>query len=195
MNLLNRVNKHFSTNLELTNKALPTLAPLIVRAGQLMATCLQQQHKMMSCGNGGSAEQAQHFSSELINRFEKERRGLSAIALTTDTSILTSIANDYTFDKIFSRQINALGQAGDILLALSTSGNSPNILKAIEAAHSQNMQIVLLDGRDGGLAAHQLKASDIEICVPTQSTARIQEIHLLVIHCLCDIIDQVLFAE
>ncbi|OAD20765.1 phosphoheptose isomerase, partial [Candidatus Thiomargarita nelsonii] len=151
------------------------------------ANCLQQKHKIMTCGNGGSAEQAQHFSSEMINRFEKERQALAAIALTTDSSTLTSIANDYTFDKIFSRQIQALGQEGDILLALSTSGNSPNVLKAIEAAHLQNMQIILLSGRDGGKAA---QSADIEIRVPSQSTARIQEVHLLIIHSLCDIIDQ-----
>ena len=195
MNLVNRVNQQFYASIELKTQAQTALTPAIVRAGQLMATCLQQQHKLLSCGNGGSAEQAQHFSSEMINRFEKERRALAAIVLTTDTSTITSIANDYTYDKVFSRQINALGQAGDILLALSTSGNSPNILKAIEAAHSQDMQIVLLDGREGGLAAKQLNESDVEIRVPSQSTARIQEVHLLIIHCLSDIIDQVLFGE
>ena len=160
----------------------------------MMASCLQQHHKILTCGNGGSAEQAQHFSSEMLNRFEKERRGLAAIALTTDSSALTSIANDYAFEHIFSRQINALGQASDILLTISTSGDSPNILKAIETAHSQNIPVILLSGRQGGKAASQLNISDIEIRVPSQSTARIQEIHLLVIHCLCDLIDQILFG-
>ncbi|MEN8217789.1 MAG: phosphoheptose isomerase [Pseudomonadota bacterium] len=186
MDILNRVNQQFSASIKLKAQAKSCLAPFIVEAGQMMATCLQQKHKILTCGNGGSAEQAQHFSSEMVNRFEKERQALPAIALTTDSSTLTSIANDYTFDKIFHRQIKALGQEGDILLALSTSGNSPNILKAIEAAHIQNMQIILLSGHDGGKAA---LGADIEIRVPSQSTARIQEVHLLIIHCLCDIID------
>ncbi len=193
MNLLNRVNQHFSTSIELTTQAMPRLSPLIVSAGKMMATCLQKEHKILICGNGGSAEQAQHFSSEMINRFEKEREALAAIALTTDISTLTSIANDYSFNTIFSRQINALGKENDILFTLSTSGHSQNILKAIEAAHTQNISVILLSGRDGGPAAHQLKGSDIEIRVPSQSTARIQEIHLLTIHCLCDIIDHILF--
>ncbi|KHD05700.1 DnaA initiator-associating protein DiaA [Candidatus Thiomargarita nelsonii] len=189
MNLLNRINQHFSASIELQTQAKSSLAAPIAQAGEMMANCLQQKHKIMTCGNGGSAEQAQHFSSEMINRFEKERQALAAIALTTDSSTLTSIANDYTFDKIFSRQIQALGQKGDILLALSTSGNSPNVLKAIEAAHLQNMQIILLSGRDGGKAA---QSADIEIRVPSQSTARIQEVHLLIIHSLCDIIDHLI---
>lgn len=195
MDLVSRVSQHFFTNIELNQKAMPTLAHPIAQAGQMMATCLQQQGKILTCGNGGSAEQAQHFSSELINRFEKERQALSAIALTTDSSSLTSIANDYTFERIFARQINALGKAGDILLAISTSGNSPNILTAIEAAHNQQMHIVSLTGREGGKVARQLTESDREIRVPSQSTARIQEVHLLVIHCLCDLIDQILFGE
>lgn len=195
MDLLNRVSQHFSASIELKIQTMPTLAPRIVRAGQMMAKCLQKQHKILTCGNGGSAEQAQHFSSEMINRFEKERRSLSSLALTTDTSILTSIANDYAYEKIFSRQINALGKAGDILLAISTSGNSPNVFKAIEVAQAQNMLIVLLSGREGGKTARQLKETDIEIRVPHKSTARIQEVHLLIIHCLCDIIEQILFSE
>ncbi|MDM8560194.1 phosphoheptose isomerase [Candidatus Parabeggiatoa sp. HSG14] len=193
MDLFNRVNKHFSANIELTTQTIPSLSPAIVQAGEMMATCLQQQHKILVCGNGGSAAQSQHFSSELLNRFEKERRGLPAIALTTDSSALTSIANDYVFEKIFSRQVEALGQSNDILLALSTSGHSPNVFKAIEVAHNQNMFVVLLSGRDGGNITTLLKKNDVEIRVPTQSTARIQEVHLLVIHCLCDIIDQILF--
>jgi len=194
MDLINRVHQHFSAGIELKTQALPTLSPLIVKAGEMMASCLQQQHKILTCGNGGSAEQAQHFSSEMLNRFEKERRGLAAIALTTDSSALTSIANDYAFLHVFSRQINALGQHNDVLLTISTSGDSPNIIKAIETAHNQNMPVILLSGRNGGKAASQLKTSDIEIRVPSQSTARIQEIHLLVIHCLCDLIDHILFG-
>ncbi len=195
MDLLNRVNQHFLANVELTTQLMPQLAPIIVRAAQMMATSLQQQHKILTCGNGGSAEQAQHFSSELLNRFAKERGSLAAIALTTDSSTLTSIANDYAFDKVFSRQISSLGQAGDVLLAITTSGNSPNVLKAIEVAHTNNMQVVLLSGKDGGLAAPLLRKADIEIRVSSNSTARIQEVHLLVIHCLCDNIDQILFTE
>ena len=190
MDLLSRVGEHFSASMELQSQAVSSLAPLIVEAGQVMVGCLQQQGKILACGNGGSAEQAQHFSSELVNRFEKEREAFPAIALTTDSSILTSIANDYSFDKIFSRQLSAFGQVGDVLLALSTSGNSPNILRAINVAGVQNMGVILLSGRDGGKAARLLRAGDVEIRVPSDSTARIQEVHLLVIHCLCDIIDQ-----
>ena len=190
MKQLNRINQHFSTSVELITQAMPILSPLIAQAGQIMADCLQQQYKILSCGNGGSAAQAQHFSAEIINRFEIERRALGAIALTTDSSILTSIANDYNYENIFSRQINGLGKKGDILLAITTSGSSPNVLKAISAAQSQNMLIILLNGGDGSKAARLLKKSDIELRVPSNSTARIQEIHLLIIHCLCDIIDQ-----
>jgi D-sedoheptulose 7-phosphate isomerase len=194
MDFINRVHEHFSAGIELKTQALPILSPLIVKAANKMAHCLAQRHKILTCGNGGSAEQAQHFSSELLNRFEKERRGLPAVALTTDSSALTSIANDYAFEHIFSRQINALGQAADTLLAISTSGNSPNILKAIEIAQSQKMPVILLSGQQGGKAREQLTSSDIEICVPSDSTARIQEVHLLVIHCLCDLIDEILFG-
>jgi len=195
MDLLDRVSQHFSTSIELKIQAMPHLAPLIVRAAQMITHCLGKQRKILTCGNGGSADQAQHFSSEMLNRFEKQRRGLPAIALTLDSSALTSIANDSAFEKIFSRQINALGKAGDILLALSSSGQSANIIQAIEAAHHQNMPVILLSGRDGGKAAKLLKEIDTEIRVPSESTARIQEVHLLVIHCLCDLIDRLLFGD
>jgi len=195
MNLFERISKHFAASIELKIQAMPRLLPKIVKAGQLMAGCLRKHHKILSCGNGGSADQAQHFSSELLNRFEKARRGLAAVALSTDTSTLTAIANDYAFEQIFARQIQALGQVGDILLAISTSGNSPSVIKAIEAAHAQNMLVVLLSGRNGGKAAHILKETDVEIRVPSKSTARVQEVHLLIIHCLCDLIDHLLFAE
>jgi len=187
--MLNHINQHFYDSIEVQHQAM-NLAPLILQAGEMMAKSLKTKHKILSCGNGGSAEQAQHFASELVNRFEKERQGLAGIALTTDASVLTSIANDYSFEIVFSRQINAIANQGDILFALSTSGNSPNILKAIEAAQLQNMEVILLSGKDGGKAARKLrKASDIEIRVPSNTTARIQEVHLLVIHCLCDLID------
>ena len=190
MKLLKRVQQHFTASIELKIQILNTITPAIVSAGEMIiASVKQQQHKILICGNGGSAEQSQHFSSELINRFETERRALPAIALTTDSSILTSIANDYAFENIFARQIEALGQQGDILFVISTSGNSANILKAIEIAHQKNMHIISLTGRNGGKMRSQLLASDREICVASNSTARIQEVHLLVIHCLCDLID------
>jgi D-sedoheptulose 7-phosphate isomerase len=154
-----------------------------------MSQCLLADGKILACGNGGSAADAQHFSSELINRFEMERPGLAAVALTTDSSILTSIANDYEFSQIFSRQVTALGKAGDVLLAISTSGNSRNVLEAIRAAHARDMLVVALTGGSGGQISELLRDEDIHICVPATSTARIQEVHLLTIHCLCDGID------
>lgn len=195
MDLVNRVSQHFSASIEVKIQAMSQLTSPIVRAGQVMAKCLQKNHKILTCGNGGSAGQAQHFSSELVNRFEKERRGLAAIALTTDTSALTSIANDYAYEKVFSRQVEALGQPGDVLLAITTSGNSFNIVNAIDMAHTQGVLVVLLTGRDGGKAEQQLKENDTAIRVSAQSTARIQEVHLLVIHCCCDIIDSILFTK
>ncbi len=193
MNFIHRVMTHFTASAELKMRVADQLAPAIVQSASAMINCLQQHHKIFSCGNGGSAGDAQHFSSELLNRFEKQRRGLPAIALTLDTATLTSIANDLSFEEIFSRQLEALGQKGDILLAITTSGHSLNVIRAIEMAHLQQMQVVLLTGRDGGRAVTRLQKDDIEICVPSQSTARIQEVHLLVIHCLCDLIEQMFF--
>ncbi|MDM8565229.1 phosphoheptose isomerase [Candidatus Halobeggiatoa sp. HSG11] len=190
MNLSERINQHFTDITKVQTQTIADLASPIITAGQQMAICLQQ-HKILSCGNGGSAAQAQHFAAEIINRFETERQALAAISLTTDTSNLTSIANDYAFENIFSRQIEALGQNKDILLAISTSGNSPNVLKAIQAAHTKNMYIIALTGGNGGTIAQELRPTDIEIRIPSHSTARIQEVHLLIIHCLCDIIDTV----
>jgi D-sedoheptulose 7-phosphate isomerase len=151
--------------------------------------------KILSCGNGGSAGDAQHFSAELLNRFEKERPGLPAIAISTDTSTLTAIANDYDYNEIFSKQVSALGTDGDILLAISTSGNSANVIAAIEAAHERGMRVVAMTGKDGGKIASVLSETDTEIRVPSERTARIQEVHLVVIHCLCDLIDTYLFGE
>ncbi|OQW95950.1 MAG: phosphoheptose isomerase [Beggiatoa sp. IS2] len=193
MDLHARIQNLFVASIEVKQQAIPLLIPTIVRAGTAMVTCLQQGHKILSCGNGGSAGDAQHFSSELLNRYERERKGLAAIALTWDAATLTSIANDYAFAEIFAKQISALGQAGDILLAITTSGHSMNVVQAIAAAHIQQMPVVLLSGRDGGHAARQLRSTDIEIRVPSQSTARIQEVHILIIHCLCDLIEQVLY--
>lgn len=194
MDALQRVNQLFTASIEVKTAAHPIVAPQIVQAATLLVQCLRTSGKILSCGNGGSAGDAQHFSSEMLNRFEKTRPGLPAIALTTDTSTLTSIANDYQFEIIFARQIYALGRAGDVLLAISTSGNSPNVLKAVTAAQQQQMSVIALTGKQGGQMRDLLQPGDVEICVPHHSTARIQEVHLLIIHCLCDLIDESLFA-
>lgn len=166
----------------------------IIRGGQAMVDCLLNGGKILTCGNGGSAGDAQHFSSELLNRFERERPGLPAMALTTDPSTMTSIANDYSYNEVFSKQIRALGNAGDVLMAVSTSGNSANVVEAIKAAHERNMVVVALTGKDGGSMAPLLNSNDVEIRVPSNVTARIQEVHLVVIHSLCDYIDCSLFG-
>ena len=183
-----RVRQHFEDSIA-TKKAAIGLAPAISAAAATMTRCLLEDGKVLSCGNGGSAADAQHFSSELLNRFELERPGLPALALTTDSSTLTSIANDYAFVEVFAKQVRALGQPEDVLLAISTSGNSENIARAIHAAHERGLRVVALTGRDGGTIAGTLADGDIEIRVPAERTCRIQEVHLLVIHCLCDLID------
>ena len=193
MDLTQRIKHIFNESIQIKITSADTLGDVIAEAGELMVQCLLNNHKILSCGNGGSAADAQHFSSEMLNRFEAERPSLPGIALTTDPSTITSIANDYSYDEIFSKQIKGLGQAGDVLLAISTSGNSKNILDAIEAAHLRDMHVVALTGRDGGEIANLLGENDVEVRVPAESTARIQETHLLIIHCLCDIIDQQLF--
>jgi D-sedoheptulose 7-phosphate isomerase len=159
-----------------------------------MVRCLREDGKILACGNGGSAADAQHFAAELINRFERERPPLAGLALTTDTSTLTSIANDYDYDQVFSKQVRALGRPGDVLLAISTSGNSRNVVAAIEAAHEGGIAVVVLTGRDGGRMTELLAPGDVNICVPARSTARIQEVHLLALHCLCDAIDCLLLG-
>lgn len=195
MDPVQRVRDNFNESIQLKIEAVELLAPLIAKAAALMADCMLQEHKILSCGNGGSAADAQHFSSEMLNRFEMERPGLPAIALTTDTSTLTSIANDYQYADIFSKQIRALGQPGDILLAFSTSGESHNIIHAIDAAHDRSMSIVALTGREGGQVAYLMRENDIEIRVPSWSTARIQEVHLMIIHSLCDLVDRQLLGQ
>jgi len=165
------------------------VAPAITAAADVLERALAAGNKILSCGNGGSAADAQHFSSELLNRFQMDRPGLAAIALTTDSSTLTSVANDMGYPVVFARQIDALGRPGDVLLAITTSGNSENILKALDAARSRKVRIILLSGGDGGRAAATLGNGDVHICVPGPSTARIQEVHILVIHCLCDLLD------
>lgn len=194
MSLLDRVQQSFEDSLATKLAALEELPVLITEASQVITNSLMNGNKILSCGNGGSAGDAQHFSSEMLNRYEMERPSLPAIALTTDTPTITSIANDYSFDMIFSKQIHALGSEGDLLLAISTSGNSTNVVRAIEAAHDRNMKVIALTGKSGGSMAEILTADDIEIRVPAESTARIQETHLLIIHCLCDLIDHQLLG-
>ncbi|MEA5098553.1 MAG: phosphoheptose isomerase [Burkholderiaceae bacterium] len=189
-----RVIGHFNESAELKVTAATILAPAISRAAELMFTSLSHGNKILACGNGGSAADCQHFAAELVGRFERERLSLPAMALTTDTSILTAVGNDYSFRDIFSKQVQAFGQAGDILLAISTSGNSANVIAAIEAAQEREMRIVALTGRDGGKIAGMLTDEDVHICVPHERTARIQEVHLLTIHCICDGIDAALFG-
>lgn len=189
-----RVRKHFEASISAKRESAGPLAPAIVRAAGVMTDCLLGNGKIFSCGNGGSAADAQHFSSEMLNRFERERPGLPAIALTTDSSTLTSVANDFTFGQIFAKQIRALGQPGDVLLAISTSGDSENVNLAIDAAHEREMKVIGLCGRAGGAMAGLLEGQDVEIRVPADNTARIQEIHLLIIHCLCDLIDRELLG-
>lgn len=195
MDLTERTRQLFADSIRTKQQSADVLSEPIARAAQRIVSRLLQGGKVLSCGNGGSAGDAQHFSSEMLNRFERERPGLPALALTTDTSTLTSIANDYHFELVFAKQVRALGQAGDLLLAISTSGNSPNVAAAVAAAHEQDMEVVALTGRDGGKLAASLTDEDVEIRVPAQSTARIQEVHLLSIHCLCDLIDRQLLGS
>jgi D-sedoheptulose 7-phosphate isomerase len=185
---------HFAESISTKQAAAKVLGPPIARAGQLMAQSLLDDGKIFSCGNGGSAADAQHFSAELLNRFEIERPGLPAIALTTDTSTLTSIANDYAYEDIFAKQVSALGRQHDVLLAISTSGNSENVNRAIVAAHDRAVKVVALSGRDGGRMAGLLLDDDVEIRVPAERTARIQEVHIVVLHCLCDVVDRTLLG-
>ena len=194
MSIQDRIINHFTESIQTKQDALSSLCELIAFASQKIVESLVNDKKILACGNGGSAGDAQHFSSEMLNRFERERPALPAIALTTDTLTLTSIANDYHFDEVFSKQIRALGQAGDILLVYTTSGNSTNIVSAVKTAHDKEMTVIALTGKDGGTLASILNESDTEIRVPSESTARIQEVHLLITHCLCDLIDQQLFG-
>ena len=194
MDSVTRVREHFVESIATKQTAADALAESIAAAGQLMADALLSDGKILSCGKGGSAADAQHFSSELLNRFEMERPGLPAIALTTDASTVTSISNDYSYEEIFSKQVRALGKPQDVLLGISTSGNSENVIRAIDAAHERGMKVVALSGRDGGRMADLFEEGDVEIRVPATRTARIQEVHLLAIHCLCDLIDTTLLG-
>ena len=193
--LLARVRNNFQESLLTIRDNAEVLTPLITGAAAIMIRALLADHKILACGNGGSAADAQHFSAEMLNRFERERPGLPGIALTTDTSTLTSIANDYHFDEVFSKQVRAIGQPGDVLLGITSSGNSRNVIRAVEAAHERDMACVILNGRDGGEIVSALRPEDVNICVAGPSTARVQEVHGLVIHCLCDLIDYQLLGQ
>lgn len=193
--LESRIEQHFIDSADLKYQAAPVLSKPIAQAITAIVASLTSGGKVLACGNGGSAADAQHFSAEFVGRFERERPELAAVALTTDTSILTAVANDYAFDAVFSRQVRALGQAGDVLIAISTSGNSSNILTAVEAAHARDMVVVALTGRDGGKIGKMLRETDVHICVPHPRTARIQEVHLLALHCICDGVDAVLMGD
>ncbi|GAB1394162.1 phosphoheptose isomerase [Rhodocyclaceae bacterium] len=195
MNLPQRIQNQFEDSVAVKQAAYAAMAHSIEAAIRLMAASLRAGGKIMACGNGGSAADSQHFAAELLNRFEKERPPLAAIALTTDTSTLTSIANDYAYEQVFSKQVFALGRAGDVLLAISTSGNSPNVMAAIEAAHARGVNVVALTGKNGGKMVTMLLPDDVHLCVPADRTARIQEVHLLTIHCLCDGIDALILGE
>lgn len=189
-----RILAHFQESAELKTEAAPLLAPAIAEAIELMFNALSNGNKILACGNGGSAADCQHFAAELVGRFERERLPLPALALTTDTSILTAVGNDYSFQHIFAKQVQAFGQSGDVLLALSTSGNSSNVLAAVDAALERDMRIIALTGKGGGTIGERLTDADVHICVPHSRTARIQEVHLVTIHCLCDGIDVALFG-
>ena len=194
MDLIQRINGHFAESAKLKSEAVAVLAEPLGRAAERMVECLMNDGKILACGNGGSAADAQHFAAELLNRFEMERPGLAALALTTDSSTLTSIANDYDYDQVFSKPVRALGQPNDLLLAISTSGNSRNVLEAVQAAHDRQMGVIALTGRGGGLMPKLLASTDVHLCVPHTNTARIQEVHILCIHCLCDAIDCMLLG-
>ena len=190
-----RIQQQFFDSADLKYAAAEMLSRPVAEAVQALVGCITSGGKVLACGNGGSASDAQHFAAEFVGRFERERPGLAAIALTTDSSVLTAIGNDYAFDAVFAKQVQALGVPGDVLLAISTSGNSANVLAAVEAAQAREMTVIALTGRNGGRLAERLSETDVHICVPHERTARIQEVHILVVHCLCDAVDTQLLGE
>jgi D-sedoheptulose 7-phosphate isomerase len=195
MNLATHIRGHFDEAIELKRRVAESLAPGIAHAGEALAEALRAGHKVLACGNGGSAADSQHFAAEIVGRFERERPGMPAIALTTDTSAITAIANDYSYDVVFSKQVESLGRPGDFLLGISTSGNSKSVVEAIKAAQARHMRVIALTGRDGGEMARLLAPEDFHLNVAHARTMRIQEVHLLVIHCLCEVVDNVIFGE
>jgi D-sedoheptulose 7-phosphate isomerase len=190
-----RIEQQFIDSADLKYQAAQALSKPIAAAVQAILTSVTSGGKVLACGNGGSAADAQHFAAEFVGRFERERPELAAIALTTDSSVLTALANDYAFELIFAKQVRALGGSGDVLLAISTSGHSPNVLAAIEAAHEREMIVVALTGKGGGTIAQRLRETDVHVCVPHDRTARIQEVHLLALHCICDGVDVQLLGD
>lgn len=195
INIEKRITRHFQDSVDTKQRVVTALAPRIAAASSVMVDCLKRGGKILACGNGGSAGDSQHFAAELVGRFEREREELAAIALTTDSSILTAVANDYSFDEVFSKQVRGLGKPGDVLFAISTSGSSKNVVAAIDAAHLKGMHVVGMTGRDGGKIARLMNAGDVLLNVDSQVTTRIQEVHLLMLHCLCDAIDNLMFGE
>jgi D-sedoheptulose 7-phosphate isomerase len=195
MDLTAHLRTHFEEGAALRLAMAKTLPAEIARAGEALAAALKSGRKALACGNGGSAADCQHFSAELVGRFERERPGLPAVALTVDSSALTAIANDYDFDRVFSKQVEALGVAGDVLLAISTSGNSKNVVEAVRAAQAKGLVVIALTGRDGGAMAKMLRPGDFHLNVAHPRTMRVQEMHLLAIHCLCEVVDNLLFGE
>jgi len=195
MDLTAHLKKHFDEGVELRRKMAETLPAEIARAGTALATAIKVGRKALACGNGGSAADSQHFAAELVGRFERERPGMPAIALTVDTSALTAIANDYDFNSVFSKQVEALGQPGDVLLAISTSGNSRNVIEAVKAAQAKGLVVIALTGRDGGALGRMLRPADFHLNVAHARTMRIQEVHLLAVHCLCEVVDNVIHGE
>ena len=195
MNLVEHLRTHFEEGIELRRRMADTLPAEIARAGKALADALKAGRKALACGNGGSAADSQHFAAELVGRFERERPGLPAIALTVDTSALTAIANDYDWDRVFSKQVDALGNAGDVLLAISTSGNSKNCVEAVKSAQAKGIVVIALTGRDGGAMGRMMREGDFHLNVSHPRTMRVQEVHLLVIHCLCEVVDNLIFGE
>ena len=195
MDLVEHLRSHFEEGVELRRRMAETLPTQLAAAGQALAAALKAGHKALACGNGGSAADSQHFAAELVGRFERERPGLPGIALTVDTSAITAIANDYDYDRVFSKQVEALGREGDVLLAISTSGNSRNVIEAMKSAQARGMTVIALTGRDGGAMGRMLRPTDFHLNVAHPRTMRVQEVHLLAIHCLCEVVDNVLYGE
>lgn len=195
MNLAECIKTNFYESMKIKDVVAKELSATIMEAGQILAQCLRDGGKILSCGNGGSACDAEHFTTEIANRFQLERDGLAAVTLNADVAVMTAIANDYGYQNVFSRQIKALGKSGDVLLVISTSGNSQNIIQAIHKAHECGMKVIALTGNDGGMMMNDLDSNDIILCVPSKITPRIQEVHILIIHCLCELVDRLLFSR